>query len=110
MEDNKTLVYNLRKKAHDLPEKFTTNAETIGLLMNAADAIESLADGNVLLNSKEFKPCPFCGGKPEIEKVTNHIQNNRIVVKCSVCGASTKTFAFEKPDLAKEAWNNRVHK
>jgi hypothetical protein len=35
------LVFTLRKRAMDLPEKFSRNAVNIDLLMKAADAIES---------------------------------------------------------------------
>lgn len=38
------LVTALRKRAVDLPEKFSRNAENIDLLMKAADAIESLSN------------------------------------------------------------------
>lgn len=57
---------------------------------------------------KELKRCPFCGGPAEIIMVTRHIDNNLIVVRCTRCMASTKTFSEHKPEYAIEAWNVRV--
>ena len=57
-----------------------------------------------------LKPCPFCGGNAEIVIVTRHIENNRIVVKCTACGASTKTFSENKTENAQAAWNLRKDK
>ena len=54
------------------------------------------------------RSCPFCGGVAEIVQVTRHIKGNLIVVKCSRCGASTKTFSEDKPENAVDAWNMRV--
>ena len=56
----------------------------------------------------ELKPCPFCGGKAEIVEVTRHVTNNRIVVKCSRCGASTRTFSDNKSEYAIDAWERRA--
>ena len=53
-------------------------------------------------------PCPFCGGSAEIREVTRHIENNLIVVKCTRCGASTKTFSEHRPESAIDAWNRRI--
>lgn len=56
----------------------------------------------------ELKPCPFCGGEADVKIVTRHIKNNLIVIKCDLCGASTKTFSDKKPEKACMAWNRRV--
>lgn len=56
----------------------------------------------------ELKKCPFCGGGAEIKTVTRHVYNNLIVVKCTVCGASTKTFLEYKENLCTDAWNMRT--
>ena len=56
---------------------------------------------------EELKPCPFCGGVAEIKTVTRHISNNLIVAKCTLCGASTKTFPEAKEDQCRAAWNIR---
>ena len=58
---------------------------------------------------EELKPCPFCGGHANIVTVTRHIKNNLIVVKCDLCGASTKTFSENKEETATFAWNRRVN-
>lgn len=54
-----------------------------------------------------IKRCPFCGGVPEIKQVTNHETGNLIVVRCTMCNASTRTFSEYKPEYAIEAWNCR---
>ena len=54
--------------------------------------------------------CPFCGGQAEVVTVTRHIDNNKVVVKCSVCGASSRTFPENKVGLARAAWNMRYRK
>lgn len=41
------LVTALQKRAVELPEKFSKNAENIDLLLKAADAIKELTDRNV---------------------------------------------------------------
>ena len=55
----------------------------------------------------ELRPCPFCGGEAEIVEVTRHIENNKIVAKCQVCGASTKTFGDKAVERCIGAWNLR---
>lgn len=55
-----------------------------------------------------MKRCPFCGGTPEIVTVTKHVDNNLIVVRCSRCRASTKTFHESKREFAIAAWNDRI--
>lgn len=56
----------------------------------------------------KLKPCPFCGGAAAIVNVTRHIANNLIVVKCDMCGASTKTFSESRLENAIAAWNKRT--
>lgn len=46
------LRIELLKKAKDLPNKFTTNGETVHLLMRAADAIEDLSKKVVTLQEE----------------------------------------------------------
>jgi Lar family restriction alleviation protein len=65
--------------------------------------------------TKKLKSCPFCGGEAHIE---NDFSDYSFMVRCSVCGAETRTFIMgldEVPDdeieaqnLAREAWNRRV--
>jgi len=56
----------------------------------------------------ELKECPFCGGTASIVVVTRHVEDNRIVVKCDRCGASTKTFHEARTEKAADAWNRRA--
>jgi Lar family restriction alleviation protein len=57
---------------------------------------------------EKWKSCPFCGGIPEIMNV-GKVTCRLIVVKCTRCGASTKTFKDSRQDYAIEAWNRRVN-
>lgn len=57
---------------------------------------------------ERLKPCPFCGGNADFVQVTRHIDNNRVVVKCDMCGASTKAFSDKHPEKAFIAWNRRA--
>ena len=57
---------------------------------------------------EKINSCPFCGGIAEVKTVTRHIKNNLIVVKCTMCGASTKTFNDNRESICINAWNRRV--
>ena len=69
----------------------------------------------------ELKHCPFCGGEADIWRMYGKY-GYFMVVKCSVCGASGKTFMDGREDKddgdptlwetvaarrAAEAWNRR---
>ena len=67
----------------------------------------------------ELKPCPFCGGKAEVdfaEKNFSFTDSNRkpcsigffYTVRCNdeICGC--KIGIYEDPRMAIEAWNRRV--
>lgn len=56
----------------------------------------------------ELKRCPFCGGTAEIVKVKSMNYSHLIIVRCTRCMASTKTFDDRKPEYAVEAWNVRA--
>lgn len=80
----------------------------------------SLIDGQIY---EELKPCPFCGGKPHLEK--NHrafikSETTRVAfVRCHNCNARTErfelrdfghtSFSYEANKKAIEAWNRRVN-
>ena len=49
----------------------------------------------------ELKPCPFCGGRPTVERE----ENDDWLVWCR-CGCVLA--AFGASDEAEEAWNHRV--
>ena len=56
-----------------------------------------------------LKKCPFCGGKPVIETRIQHSEgNNVVVIRCEVCGASTKLFNESETDKGYRMWNMRV--
>lgn len=50
----------------------------------------------------DMKPCPFCGGKPELGSYSRF--GNWIVV-CSKCEAETQIYETEQEAI--EAWNTR---
>ena len=65
----------------------------------------------------ELKPCPFCGGKAELDFATpcymSYIDSNGeykymdgfFTVQCE-CGCRIGT--YESPDIAIESWNKRM--
>lgn len=59
----------------------------------------------------ELKPCPFCGGEPDIKKhtfsVTSHCMEYTFGVKCYRCKVETWQF-FQTEGFAIEAWNRRI--
>ena len=69
-------------------------------------------------NQIELKPCPFCGGEPEITEVIDRTPRNLepvgFGVKCDQCGIIIAkidcgvTNWFETDEEAAEAWNRRT--
>lgn len=57
--------------------------------------------------SGELKPCPFCGGKAEVDAYG--LTGRVIVIKCLSCGARTRAFDtdIKRGENAIEAWNRR---
>lgn len=60
------------------------------------------------MNDIKLKPCPFCGGKAEVE---NHVC--AVYVRCKECHASTaaSTAMLERCALddVVELWNRRIN-
>ncbi len=56
----------------------------------------------------ELLPCPFCGGKAEMQ-YTQRQYDFYDAVECQNCGASIASALFYKTDC-KERWNRRVTK
>ena len=58
----------------------------------------------------ELKPCPFCGGKVELEDISS-IDENYFMIQCvnTECGASTcfGDYSTTEQGVA-EYWNRRV--
>lgn len=54
------------------------------------------------MTKTELKPCPFCGGKPDLGSYSS--SENWIVV-CSKCEAETQIYETERE--AVKAWNTR---
>lgn len=52
--------------------------------------------------NKELKPCPFCGGKANVEQFTTKL----FAVVCEKCEAETDSY-FHKQE-AINAWNTRA--
>lgn len=51
----------------------------------------------------KLKPCPFCGGYPNVEYVDDKTQ---VYMVCSECGIEQDL--YKSLDKALEAWNRRV--
>ena len=71
-------------------------------------AIENMPPADVSENIHSemkirLKPCPFCGGHPNIEYTCG---NNQVYIICSECG--TEQEMCNSLDMAVEAWNQRV--
>jgi NMD protein affecting ribosome stability and mRNA decay len=49
------------------------------------------------MQSKELKPCPFCGCDKILTAEESWVDDDSVVVYCNNCGVS----------LSKSAWNNR---
>ena len=70
------------------------------------------------MDKPELKPCPFCGGEPEITEVIDRTPRNLepvgFGVKCDQCGIIVAkidcgvTDWFETDEEAAKAWNRRV--
>ncbi len=51
----------------------------------------------------EMKPCPFCGGKPELYL---YYDRKSLLIECDECGA--RIFGYRSIDEIIEAWNKRT--
>ena len=68
--------------------------------------------------ASELKPCPFCGGKAQINHEPNFVdengckQSNDWYVECTVCGfarlPSWGTIAYDTRKQAIVGWNRRT--
>lgn len=54
----------------------------------------------------ELKPCPFCGGKAEVNHVSLGGYQTGYDVRCPDCGCGTD-YAEEKQEVI-TAWNTRI--
>lgn len=54
------------------------------------------------MTETELKPCPFCGGKPNLR---SYSKSRNWIVFCSKC--ETETQVYESEQKAVKAWNSR---
>lgn len=54
----------------------------------------------------ELKPCPFCGGKPEIHQTERWETYGGYFVMCRECLTSGNNYSSK--NIAVEKWNRRV--
>ena len=65
------------------------------------------------MEAPELKPCPFCGGKPNLSKSYNeHDEGAYFSYRCKSCGASTRElYARETCPVfygqVRDVWNDR---
>ena len=63
--------------------------------------------------NEKLKPCPFCGGKAELETretVTTHIEYKNYRVGCYMCGIYTDWLALDEGKASTIAtWNRRTN-
>lgn len=59
--------------------------------------------------NEDIKPCPFCGGKPDLYTVPLKTKyegyHNYTKAQCKTCKAQTNVYYFENDAI--EAWNRR---
>lgn len=51
----------------------------------------------------KLKPCPFCGGYPNVEYADS--KKGQVYIACSECGAELNL--YKNLDEAMQAWNRR---
>ena len=107
------MINMLSDSVHDAEMESRTNV-TIPIKL-AEDMLEILSHPETknLVNNEGIrryltKPCPFCGGLPEPEVVSEYGTKRYIVLKCQKCRASTRPFDTKFPQYAYEAWNDRI--
>ena len=56
---------------------------------------------------ENIKPCPFCGGKAEIEYEENDfaVKDDWVKVQCTECGGNSGWYLSEEQAI--NAWNKR---
>lgn len=84
-------------------------------LFDAADVVMSFSDTQIdeSMSCSELKPCPFCGGKGQLQHTTLMQVKNRdsetakplrlYLCGCSDCGAETFPYS-EAPEKAVDLW------
>lgn len=95
-EQVKRLVEDKRK----LVEQLDIAAEENSMLEHEIDEL------NRLITANKPKPCPFCGGRPDVVA----INKEKWVVSChsDTCAVNPETDAFDTAEEAVSAWNHRA--
>ena len=64
-------------------------------------------DAEIALNAESLLPCPFCGGKADIQ-----LDGDDEFVRCASCNAGTNAggirFGFEDLAMVVRKWNRRA--
>lgn len=63
------------------------------------------------MNETELRPCPFCGGKAELNDYMRNETEKQYTVECALqfryCSVIPKTWGYDTAEEAIEAWNHR---
>ena len=104
--DDMPTAYDIDEKVGKLEELIEENVGYLRATPEANDYIKAIRDAIKIVRAeiKELKPCPFCGGKAEIEMDDSWYWNYHVL--CQECKIGTD--CYETADEAIEAWNRRA--
>jgi predicted RNA-binding Zn-ribbon protein involved in translation (DUF1610 family) len=71
------------------------------------DYLDNLKKEGDVVKKIKLKPCPWCGGIPEVIKECEYKRQYSYHVICTKCEMKPRTFLFNTERRAKEIWNNR---
>ena len=104
--DDMQTAYDIDEKVDKLEELIEENEDYLRATPETNDYIKAIRDAIEIVRTgiKALKPCPFCGGKAEIEMDDDWYWNYHVF--CQECKIGTD--CYETADEAIEAWNRRA--